>query len=130
MPCSTRSGVILYIQQRHTEMENMREEDGFHWAGGEKGRRKGETGPRQTSEGKQKLMKQDVTIDGSLHPSKHGTLAGPALTPLSFSLFLTPSPTRNYKICYRLCFSLLRWRLLGDYPHGTTNHRSSVSQQS
>lgn len=71
----------------------MREEDGFQEAGGEKGRRKGETRPRQTSEGKQKLMKQDVTIDGSLHPSKHGTLAGPVLTPLSFSLFLSSSGT-------------------------------------
>lgn len=73
----------------------MREEDGFQEAGGEKGRRKGETRPRQTSEGKQKLMKQDVTIDGSLHPSKHGTQAGPVLTPLSFSLFLSSSPTWN-----------------------------------
>ncbi|KAI9542696.1 hypothetical protein NQZ68_017707 [Dissostichus eleginoides] len=51
-------------------MENMREEDGFQEAGREKGRRKGETRPRQTSEGKQKLMKQDVTIDGSLHPNQ------------------------------------------------------------
>lgn len=55
-------------------MENIRGEDGFQEAGGGKGKRKRETGPRQTSEGKQKLMKQDVTIDGSLHPSKHGTL--------------------------------------------------------
>lgn len=72
----------------YSEMENMREEDGFQEAGGEKGRRKGETGPKQTSEGKQKLMKQDVTIDGSLHPSKHGTLAGSVLTPSSSSLLL------------------------------------------
>lgn len=62
----------------------MREEDGFQEAGGGKGRGKRETGPRQTSEGKQKLMKQDVTIDGSLHPSKHGTVAGCTLTPILF----------------------------------------------
>lgn len=30
-------------------------------------------------------MKQDVTVDGSLHPSKHGTLAESALTPPSSS---------------------------------------------
>lgn len=65
-------------------MENTREEDGFQEAGGGKGRRQRETGSRQTSEGKQKLMKQDVTIDGSLHPSKHGTLAGCTLTPTLF----------------------------------------------
>lgn len=76
-------------------MENMREEDGFQEAGGEKGRRKGETRPRQTSEGKQKLMKQDVTIDGSLHPSKHGTLAGPVLTPLSFFVCFSDKELQN-----------------------------------
>lgn len=46
---------------------------------------------KQTSERKQKLMKQDVTIDGSLHPSKHGTLAGPVDPPPSspsFSFFV------------------------------------------
>lgn len=103
-------------------MDNMRQEDGFQQAGGEKGRRKGEAGPRQTSEGKQKLMKQDVTIDGSLHPSKHGTLAELTLTP-------TPSlcVTRNYKMCSCLGFSPL---LFVNYPHGTTNHGSSVSQLS
>lgn len=81
-------------------MENIREEDGFQQAGGEKGKRKGESGPGQTSEGKQKLMKQDVTIDGSLHPSKHGTLAVLTLiAPLFLSLFLSSSLTRNYKMC-------------------------------
>lgn len=69
--------------------------------GRRKGRRKGETRSRQTSEGKQKLMKQDVTVDGSLHPSKHGTLAEPVLTPpllplLSLSLILSPSSTRSH----------------------------------
>lgn len=96
-------------------MKNMTEEDGFQEAGGEKGRRKRETGPRQTSEGKQKLMKQDVTIDGSLHPSKHGTLTGCTLTPpLSFSLFLSPSLRRSYKICscltnLTIAFEALSW---------------------
>lgn len=81
-------------------MENIREVDGFQEAGGEKGRGKRESGPRQTSEGKQKLMKQDVTIDGSLHPSKHGTLAGPVLFPPRFlSCFLSPPLTRNHKMC-------------------------------
>lgn len=76
-------------------MENIREEDGFQEAGGEKGRRNRETGPRRTSERKQKLMKQDVTIDGSLHPSKHGTLAGCTLTPTLFlSLFVCLSNTK------------------------------------
>lgn len=60
--------------------EKKRCEDGFQEARGEKGSRKGETGSRQTSEGKQKLMKQDVATDGSLHTSKHGTLAGPLQT--------------------------------------------------
>lgn len=67
--------------------------------GRRKGRTKGETRSRQTSEGKQKLMKQDVTVDGSLHPSKHGTLAEPVLTPPrppSLSLILSPSSTRSY----------------------------------
>lgn len=74
--------------------------------GRRKGRRKGETRSRQTSEGKQKLMKQDVTVDGSLHPSKHGTLAEPVLTPPppvsllpllpSLPLILSPSSTRSY----------------------------------
>lgn len=41
----------------------------------ENDRRERETRSRQTSEGKQKLMQQDVTADGSLHPSKPGTLA-------------------------------------------------------
>lgn len=48
---------------------------------GRKAAQKGEIRSRQTSEGKQKLMKQDVTTDGSLHTSKHGTLAGPLQTP-------------------------------------------------
>lgn len=43
--------------------------------GGFQERRRGETRSRQTSEEKQKLMQQDVTADGSLHPSKPGTLA-------------------------------------------------------
>lgn len=100
-------------QAAYAEMENMREEDGFQEAAGEKGRRKGETKPRQTCGGKQKLMKQDVTIDGSLHPSKHGTLAGPVLTPhprtpsFALSLFLSPSLAGNYKIHYCLSFSPL-----------------------
>lgn len=48
---------------------------------GRKAAQKGEIRSKQTSEGKQKLMKQDVTTDGSLHTSKHGTLAGPLQTP-------------------------------------------------
>lgn len=108
------SGHRLYIQRSHTgrnrrtEMENTRKEDGFQEAGGEKGRRKRETGPRQTSEGKQKLMKQDVTIDGSLHPSKHGTLAGRTLPPppRSSALFLSPSlkeKLQNLRLISLLC---------------------------
>lgn len=94
-------------------MENMREEDGFQGAGGEKGRRKGETRPRQTSEGKQKLMKQDVTIDGSLHPSKHGTLAGPVHWPPSLSLSFCLFLSNKDKICYCFSFSLFLCRLCG-----------------
>lgn len=48
----------------------MRGEDGFQEAGGEKG------GSGQTSEGKQKLMEQDVATDGSLHTSEQGTRSG------------------------------------------------------
>ncbi len=96
----------------------MREEDGF-----QEGRRKGETRPRQTSEGKQKLMKQDVTNDGSLHPSKHGTLAGPAL-PLLFSFCL---PLRLAATLFPLSFTV---RLCGDYPRGAANHCGPVSQNS
>lgn len=36
-------------------------------------------------------MKQDVATDGSLHTSKHGTLAEPAQTP-SLSLLLMEEP--------------------------------------
>lgn len=48
----------------------MREEDGFQEAAGEKG------GSGRTSEGKQKLMEQDVATDGSLHTSERGTRSG------------------------------------------------------
>lgn len=98
---SARSGGTRQFQLNG----NMSGEDGFQEAGGEKeGQEEGETRSRQTSEGKQKLMKQDVTVDGSLHPSKHGTLAEPVLThpfsllPLFLSLFLilSPSSTRSY----------------------------------
>lgn len=96
-----------------TEMENTREGDGFQQAGGEKGKRKGESGPGQTSEGKQKLMKQDVTIDGSLHPSKHGTLAVLTLiAPLFLSLFVLLSDKELQNVLLPYTFSLLLLRQL------------------
>lgn len=78
-------------------------EDGFQEAGGEKGGRKAESVSRQTSEGKQKLMKQDVATDGSLHTSKHGTLYRPP----------PPLGTKNRITPRRL-----------SCPHGTVNHLS------
>lgn len=95
----------------YEEMEEKRCEDGFQEARGQKGGRKGETRSRQTSEGKQKLMKQDVATDGSLHTSKHGTLAGPLQTPHPFLplLLLMEKPKTGL---YRCC------------SHGTVNHHS------
>lgn len=73
---------------------------------------------RQTSEEKQKLMKQDVATDGSLHTSRHGTLAGPLQAPLLSCPFL--SSWRNQKQDYTsqpLLFSRYskspRWLLIG-----------------
>lgn len=103
---------MVRAYQKHVgsyeEMGKKKCEDGFQEARGEKGSRKGETRSRQTSEGKQKLMKQDVATDGSLHTSKHGTLAGPLQTlPPSFP----HGETKNRIIPRSLCCS-----------HGTVNH--------
>lgn len=80
---------------------------------GRKAAQKGEIRSKQTSEGKQKLMKQDVTTDGSLHTSKHGTLAGPLQIPHSNPLPSSPphGETKDGIIPRSLCCS-----------HGTVNH--------
>lgn len=96
------------------EMEKKRCEVGFQEARGEKGGRKGETNSRQTSEGKQKLMKQDVASDGSLHTSKHGTLGLASTGPPSLPPPSSPhGETENRIIPRSVCCS-----------HGTVNHHS------
>lgn len=69
------------LSEAHRKLQGngkKRCKDGFLEEREEKGGRKGETRSTQTSEGKQMLMKLDVATDGSLHTSKHGTLAGPS----------------------------------------------------
>lgn len=107
--CTLELAIRHRQSQKKREMGNMKEKDGFQRAGGEKDGRKRENKPRQTSEGKQKLMKQDVTIDGSLHPSKHGTLAGPVLTPSLSLSFLSASKQKDYKMGLSWFLTITSW---------------------